>query len=121
MPMDMTRRALLGGGAAAVVLAAASSTLAQAPGPAPRVKGPRVWLDLGQAELDAAYDQSVYAPNLEQIVGGYARNSHAGRSAARSPGSIATRRPSAAIPLGCTSPGFHRAPISPASCSSATG
>src|SRR3989442_78074 len=40
MPMDMTRRALLGGGAA-VVLAAASSTLAQAPGPAPRVKGAR--------------------------------------------------------------------------------
>src|SRR2546422_1556045 len=73
MPMDMTRRALLGGGAA-VVLAAASSTLAQAPGPAPRVKGPRVWLDLDQAELDAAYDQSVYAPNLEQIVGRYATN-----------------------------------------------
>src|SRR5881409_1189008 len=80
MPMDMTRRALLGGGAAAVVLAAASSTLAQAPGPAPRVKGPRVWLDLDQAELDAAYDQSVYAPNLEQIVGRYATNSEAVRA-----------------------------------------
>src|SRR5256885_2905566 len=79
MPMDMTRRALLGGGAA-VVLAAASSTLAQAPGPAPRVKGPRVWLDLDQAELDAAYDQSVYAPNLEQIVGRYATNSEAVRA-----------------------------------------
>jgi len=78
--MDMTRRALLGGGAAAVVLAAASSTLAQAPGPAPRVKGPRVWLDLDQAELDAAYDQSVYAPNLEQIVGRYATNSEAVRA-----------------------------------------
>src|SRR5438034_1096701 len=79
MPMDMTRRALLGGGAA-VVLAAASSTLAQAPGPAPRVKGPRVWLDLDQAELDAGYDQSVYAPNLEQIVGRYATNSEAVRA-----------------------------------------
>ncbi len=75
--MEMTRRALLGGGAAAVVLAAASSTLAQAPGPAPRVKGPRVWLDLDQAELDAAYDQSVYAPSLQQIVGRYATNSSA--------------------------------------------
>src|SRR5438034_9143192 len=80
MPMDMTRRALLGGGAAAVVLAAASSTLAQAPGPAPRVKGPRVWLDLDQTELDAAYDQSVYAPNLQQIVGRYATNSEAVRA-----------------------------------------
>src|SRR5207247_9575864 len=80
MPMDMTRRALLGGGAPAVVLAAASSTLAQAPVPAPRGKGPRVWLDLDQAELDAGYDQSVYAPNLEQIVGRYATNSEAVRA-----------------------------------------
>jgi arylformamidase len=31
--------------------------------PAPRVKGPRVWLDMDQQELDAAYDQSKYAPN----------------------------------------------------------
>src|SRR3989442_15601198 len=80
MPMDMTRRALLGGGAAAVVLAAASSTLAQARGPAPRVKGPLIRPDLAQAELDAAYDQSVYAPNLEQIVGRYATNSEAVRA-----------------------------------------
>ena len=29
---------------------------------------PRVWLDLDQAALDAAYDQSVYAPNMEQIL-----------------------------------------------------
>ena len=28
-----------------------------------RPKGPRVWLDLDQQELDAAYDQSKYAPN----------------------------------------------------------
>jgi arylformamidase len=30
--------------------------------PAPH-KGPRVWLDMDQQELDAAYDQSKYAPN----------------------------------------------------------
>jgi arylformamidase len=30
---------------------------------APRPKGPRVWLDMDQQELDAAYDQSKYAPN----------------------------------------------------------
>lgn len=28
-----------------------------------RVKGPRVWLDMDQKELDDAYDQIVYAPN----------------------------------------------------------
>jgi arylformamidase len=31
--------------------------------PAARPKGPRVWLDMDQQELDAAYDQSKYAPN----------------------------------------------------------
>ena len=31
-------------------------------------KAPRVWLDLDQADLDAAYDQRVYAPNMEQIL-----------------------------------------------------
>ena len=37
-----------------------------------------MWLDLDQAELDAAYDQSAYAPNREQVL---ARN--AGNSAGR--------------------------------------
>lgn len=42
---------------------------------APKTKGPPVWLDLDQAELDAAYDQSVYAPNLQLIQTQYASNS----------------------------------------------
>jgi len=50
------------------------------PQPAPRVKGPRVWLDMDQAELDAAYDQSFYAPNLQQIVKRYATNSEGVRA-----------------------------------------
>lgn len=29
----------------------------------PRTKGPIVWLDMDQVELDNAYDQAVYAPN----------------------------------------------------------
>jgi len=33
-----------------------------------RTKGPRVWLDMDQKELDDAYDQQVYAPNSEQIA-----------------------------------------------------
>ena len=45
-----------------------------------RMKGPLVWLDLDQAELDAAYDQSRYAPNAQQIIQRCATNSHAMRS-----------------------------------------
>ena len=38
------------------------------PAPArPRAKGPLVWLDMDQQELDDAYDQTVYAPNRDQI------------------------------------------------------
>ncbi len=33
-----------------------------------RPKGPRVWLDMDQKELDDAYDQAVYAPNSEQVA-----------------------------------------------------
>jgi arylformamidase len=62
---------------AGTAVAAVGSALAQ---PAPRVKGPRVWLDLDQKELDDAYDQSVYAPNLPQITGRYATNSEVTRA-----------------------------------------
>jgi arylformamidase len=32
-----------------------------------RTKGPLVWLDMDQQELDDAYDQAVYAPNRDQV------------------------------------------------------
>ena len=48
--------------------------------PGPRAKGPRAWLDLDQAELDAAYDQTVWAPNREQLVRRYATQSDAVRA-----------------------------------------
>ena len=35
---------------------------------ATKVKGPRVWLDMDQKELDDAYDQSVYAPNQKWLA-----------------------------------------------------
>ena len=34
---------------------------------APAVKGPLVWLDMDQKELDDAYDQACWAPNREHI------------------------------------------------------
>jgi arylformamidase len=70
------RRALLAAGACALL---AGPALAQQPGAAPRTKGPRVFLDYDQAELDAAYDQSVWAPNQRQITGRYATNSELAR------------------------------------------
>src|SRR6266404_380630 len=73
---EITRRSFLG--AATAVLISTGSALAQQP--AQHVKGPRVWLDMDQAELDAAYDQSVYAPNLQQIVKRYATNSEGVRA-----------------------------------------
>jgi len=45
----------------------------------PSEKGPRVWLEMDQQELDDAYDQSKYAANLQQIVKRYATNSEAVR------------------------------------------
>jgi arylformamidase len=48
--------------------------------PAERLKGPRVWLDLDQAELDAAYDQSAYAANREQVLARNAVNSEGVRA-----------------------------------------
>jgi arylformamidase len=73
---DITRRAVLGAAAAGALLAMVPA-LAQQPA---RAKGPRVWLDLDQAELDDAYDQSVYAPNQRQVTGRYATNSEALRA-----------------------------------------
>ena len=34
---------------------------------AARPKGPRVWLDMDQQELDDAYDQMKYAANAQQL------------------------------------------------------
>jgi arylformamidase len=64
-------------------MAVGGATSAQQPVPAPpgpRIKGPRVWLDLDQAELDAAYDQTVWAANREQLVRRYATQSDAARA-----------------------------------------
>ena len=55
-----------------------STVLAQS-APAPRVKGPIVWLDMDQKELDDAYDQAVYAPNREIVLKRCVRNSELAR------------------------------------------
>jgi len=70
----INRRTVL---AAAMLAATSGAALAQAT--IMRVKGPRVWLDLDQQQLDDAYDQSKYAANLQQIVKRYATNSEDAR------------------------------------------
>ena len=44
-------------------------------GPPPHEKGPPVFLDYDQVELDAAYDQQVYQPNIVQVGKRWASNS----------------------------------------------
>jgi arylformamidase len=75
-----------------------------------RVKGPRVWLDMDQKELDDAYDQIVYAPNRDQVHQRNAFNSERTRARLGAPKRIsygatpyealdvfATKRPNAPI------------------------
>src|SRR5215813_11094065 len=61
----ISRRAVLSAGAA---IAASPALGAECQiGPPPHERGPRVWMDMDQVELDAAYDQSFYAPLASQI------------------------------------------------------
>lgn len=47
--------------------------------PRARPKGALVWLDMDQRELDEAYTQSVFAPNMQQVLARWASNSEATR------------------------------------------
>ena len=70
----LSRRGLLAGAAAMT-----SGTVLAQGAPAPRAKGPIVWLDMDQKELDDAYDQAVYAPNRDVVLKRCNRNSELAR------------------------------------------
>ena len=78
----ITRRSLLG----AAAIAGATPALAQTTGqrcpigPPPHNKGPLVWMDMDQVELDAAYDQIFYAPLQAEIIHRQASNSELARA-----------------------------------------
>src|SRR4051812_36250798 len=91
---DVTRRSLIAAAAAAAAAAPAATAAATAAAataaaaaepafaqqtPAPPAQGPPVWLDMDQKALDDAYDQSKYAPNIQQVIGRYATNSETAR------------------------------------------
>ena len=65
----ITRLAILKVACTIAMTAVAGPLLAQEPmQQSPTVKGPRVWLDMDQKEIDDAYDQSVWAPNQQHIA-----------------------------------------------------
>jgi arylformamidase len=74
---SISRRSLLGTAAAM----AATPALAERcqVGPPSHEKGPKVWMDMDQIELDAAYDQSAYAPMIDQIQKRFASSSETTR------------------------------------------
>jgi arylformamidase len=89
----LTRRGVIGaaGAAGAAAMVAATPALAAGCqiGPPPHEKGPLVWQNLDQVELDAAYDQSVYAPLIGQILKRYASSSQATRARLGAPKRLA--------------------------------
>src|SRR6516162_8518161 len=74
----MTRRVALGGFGAMIAAPAFAEECRI--GPPQHAKGPLVWMDMDQVELDAAYDQSFYAPLLRQDVERWASNSDSVRT-----------------------------------------
>jgi len=77
--------ARLFGGTAATALTSRVHAQTPAPvpcqvGPAPHPKGPLVWMDMDQIEIDAAYDQRFYAPMGYQISKREASQSEAARA-----------------------------------------
>jgi arylformamidase len=76
-PRLISRRSLLGTAAAM----AATPALAEGcqVGPPPHAKGPKVWMEMDQVELDAAYDQTSYAPMIGQFGKRFASSSETTR------------------------------------------
>jgi arylformamidase len=70
----VTRRALMAGTTAGVMALTGEEASAQRCVGQPHVKGPAVWLDLDQQELDDAYDQNAYAYNAANIAERMAAN-----------------------------------------------
>lgn len=84
---QISRRAMLG---TAVALAATPALGAGCPiGPPAHEKGPKIWMDMDQVELDAAYDQAAYAPLIGQIQKRFATSSETTRARLGAPKRLA--------------------------------
>ena len=83
----ISRRSVLG---AAAAMAATPALAESCPiGPPAHEKGPKVWMDMDQVELDAAYDQSAYAPLINQILKRLASSSETTRARLGAPKRLA--------------------------------
>ena len=83
----ISRRAVLGTAAA---MAATPALAAGCPiGPPAHEKGPKIWMDMDQVELDAAYDQAAYAPLIGQIQKRFATSSETTRARLGAPKRLA--------------------------------
>jgi arylformamidase len=72
----VSRRTILGATSVVAVMAVTPALAEECRiGPPAHEKGPRVWRDMDQVELDAAYDQSFYAPNIRQVIARFASDS----------------------------------------------
>jgi arylformamidase len=89
--VKLTRRALVTGAAAgSLALISDPATAQRCPATPPaRTKGPSVWLDLDQEELDNAYDQTVYAFNARNIAERQAANNEKALSVIGKPERVA--------------------------------
>lgn len=74
---SLSRRSMLMKLAFATAATLTGSLAARADTP---VKGPVVWLDMDQEELDKAYSQFLYAPNIQQVIARWGSNSDLARS-----------------------------------------
>ncbi len=81
----LSRRTVMTGTASIL----AASSIPASGQQASSAKGPAVWLDLDQAQLDDAYNQAKYAPNVQQVVGRYRTNSDVTRARLGAPKRLA--------------------------------
>ena len=85
IPLTLSRRTIMTGTASIL----AASSIPASGQPAAPAKGPLVWLDMDQAQLDDAYNQAKYAPNVQQVVGRYRTNSDVARARIGAPKRLA--------------------------------
>src|ERR1700692_3458410 len=78
--VKMDRRTILAGISAGLAATGAGAAMAQQAPSAVSQKEPAVWLDMDQKQLDDAYDQTKYAPNVLQVINRYTSNSNAMRA-----------------------------------------
>ena len=82
---DTTRHTVFAVAAGAAAVAASAVAVAAQP----RAKGPAVWRDMDHQALDDAYDQTVYAPNRDQVAKRRVANSDKARAVIGAPERVA--------------------------------